>query len=540
MKWVNSEKTSYTYDENKNIISTISSKWSNSTWVNNSKIAQVFNNLNQLTSREIFQWNTTKKAWVPLMEYNYVYNTSGAANGKIYTESQWIWDSSQNEYVAYEKTKYTYDTNGYLQIEESQEPAGLGYLWNTKSTETYVRDSHGNVLSYVMESTSVGPISHYTYTYDGRNNRLSTTTYDWDNNSEAWVIARVERRSYDGYNNLLSITSFNSQDVQTSVTTYYYSSSDYCPIDIDWNYMFTWDGEFPKQWYTGDSIAVVTKINNNNEEPFSGSLALQLVNDDDEDISQFVTVLNLEDSVIESYNYQFVRFEGKLIVPAGNYLVYLLYKESATDNWKLAGVTEGHYNPDTFVVSTKPIIKEYVILAQRKTNANWYYLTSVNAGTEYTPHLEAINSGTNDKTKVQRANLEDKFIWTIEESESSVLLKNGNEYISYSSGNTAYMSANGRLLTQETGIPSDLVCYTFIDSGNNKRYLSLNTTNDYFSFYKGTQAQNLLVLEYGEKIATYVENTNINQQTANKVFKDGQIYILRGDKTYTVTGQEVK
>ena len=192
------------------------------------------------------------------------------------------------------------------------------------------------------------------------------------------------------------------------------------------------------------------------------------------------------------------------------------------------------------MVSTKPIIKEYVILAQRKTNANWYYLTSVNAGTEYTPHLEAINSGTSDKTKVQRANLEDKFIWTIEELEANVLLKNGDEYISYSSGNTAYMSANGRLLTQETGNPSDLVCYTFIDSGNNKRYLSLNTTNDYFSFYKGTQAQNLLVLEYGEDTATYIENININHQTANKILHNGQILILRGDKTYTLQGQEVK
>lgn len=540
LKWVNSEKTNYTYDKNRNLTSTISSKWSNNSWVNDTKLVQEFNSLNQLTSKEIYQWNTTQKAWVPLMNYNYVYKTSGAANGKIYTESQWLWDNSQNEYVAYAKTRYTYDDNGFLQIEESLKPAGTGYLWNTNTTETYVRDSQGNVLSYVYESVSAGPISRYTYTYDDRSNRITTTAYEWDSNSETWIISDVERRIYDAYNNLLSITSFDSQNEQTNVTTYYYSASDYYPIDIDGNYTYTWNGEFPKQWYTGDSIAVVTKINNNNEEPFSGSLALQLVNDDDEDISQFVAVLNLEDSVIESYNYQFVRFEGKLIVPAGNYLVYLLYKESATDNWKLAGVTEGHYNPDTFVVSTKPIIKEYVILAQRKTNANWYYLTSVNAGTEYTPHLEAINSGTNDKTKVQRANLEDKFIWTIEESDSNVLLKNGEEYISYSSGNTAYMSANGKLLTQEAGTPSDLVCYTFIDSGNNKRYLSLNTTNDYFSFYKGTQAQNLLVLEYGENTATYIENTNINHQTANKILHNGQIFIIRGDKTFTVTGQEVK
>ena len=540
LKWVNSQKVSYVYDTNKNMTSAVTTKWTNNAWINDSKILQTFNELSQLTTKEVLQWNTTQKAWVPIMEYNYVYKTSGAANGKIYTESQWIWDSSQNDYVAYSKTRYTYDANGYLQIEETLEPAGLGYLWNTKSTETYVRDSQGNVLSYVLESVSVGPISHYEYTYDNRNNRLSTTTYRWNNTSETWAVSNVERRSYDGFNNLLSIASYDDQNEQTSLTTYYYSSSNYCPIDIDWNYMYTWDGEFPKQWYTGDSIAIVTKINNNSDQPFVGSLALQFINDDDEDISQFVDVLSMEDSEIEPLNYQFVRFEGKIIVPEGNYLVYLLYKESAQENWKLAGVTEGHFNPDTFVVSEKEIIKEYIILAQRKTNANWFYLTSVNAGTEYTPHLEAVNSGTADKLQVISNNLEAKYIWQIEESEAGILLKNGDEYISYSSGNTAYMSSNGRLLTKETGTPSDLVCYTFVDSGNNKRYLSLNTTNDYFSFYKGTQAQNLLVLEYGEKTTTSLDEITTSQQAVTKILRNGQIFILRGEKTYTITGAEVK
>lgn len=313
----------------------------------------------------------------------------------------------------------------------------------------------------------------------------------------------------------------------------------YNPIELGLTEMFAWRGSH-EHWYTGDSIRFITEIRNHESIPFRGDLTVKLVNKEDESIYQFFETGSCANAPIPAYGDSITSVDAVLTVPAGEYDAFILYRNNVEEEWKMVGCAHGFINPGPLTVETPPVIQQYVILAQRKTTANWYYLTSVNAGTEYTPHLEAINSGTNDKTKVQRANLEDKFIWTIEESDSNVLLKNGEEYISYSSGNTAYMSANGKLLTQEAGTPSDLVCYTFIDSGNNKRYLSLNTTNDYFSFYKGTQAQNLLVLEYGENTATYIENTNINKQTANKVIKDGQIFIRRGDKTYTVTGQEVK
>lgn len=37
-----------------------------------------------------------------------------------------------------------------------------------------------------------------------------------------------------------------------------------------------------------------------------------------------------------------------------------------------------------------------------------------------------------------------------------------------------------------------------------------------------------------------VENVSIDQSSATKILRNGQIFILRGDKTYTLTGQEVK
>ena len=37
-----------------------------------------------------------------------------------------------------------------------------------------------------------------------------------------------------------------------------------------------------------------------------------------------------------------------------------------------------------------------------------------------------------------------------------------------------------------------------------------------------------------------IEDVQSDQVPCTKVLRNGQIFILRGDKTYTVTGQEVK
>ncbi len=46
--------------------------------------------------------------------------------------------------------------------------------------------------------------------------------------------------------------------------------------------------------------------------------------------------------------------------------------------------------------------------------------------------------------------------------------------------------------------------------------------------------------EFTSEEATAISNTAVDQPQATKIFRDGQIYILRGDKTYTIHGQEVR
>lgn len=312
----------------------------------------------------------------------------------------------------------------------------------------------------------------------------------------------------------------------------------YNPLEMDLTAQFVWKGS-REHWCVGDSIKFITQINNNESTPFTGLLTIKLVNKTDSNVYQYFDLTDCNERTIPAKGDAIMSVNGKLTIMPGEYDAYLLYKNNESENWKLVGCTEGYINPMHLLVEPPIERNEYVILAQRKASANWYYLTSQNAGTEYTPHLEAVNSGTADKTKVKNYGLDYMYIWTIEEAEGGVLISGLDGYISYTSGNTAYMSSSGKVLSVND-LSSGLTQYWFIDSNNATRYLSLNTTNDYFSFYKGTQVQDLLVLKYTDGPTTAIDVIKPDQSTATKILRNGQIFILRGDKTYTLTGQEVK
>lgn len=106
------------------------------------------------------------------------------------------------------------------------------------------------------------------------------------------------------------------------------------------------------------------------------------------------------------------------------------------------------------------------------------------------------------------------------------------------------MSENGKLLTEDESSVEGLTQYYFTDSGT-KRYLSLNkdTKYNYFSFYKGTQAQDLLFLEFSvNHIPTTIESVNNeNKNIPIKVINNDQIYIILPDgRTYNVLGIKMK
>ena len=195
------------------------------------------------------------------------------------------------------------------------------------------------------------------------------------------------------------------------------------------------------------------------------------------------------------------------------------------------------YDDGTTPVDPPVESDRYIILAQRNATSNWFYMTS-DLGTASNKRYQAVDAGTSVLADVVNQNLADKFYWEIEGNK----LKTAAGYSTWTSGNSANLDATGKELTiqQQT---DGTYTFSFVE-GDNTRYLALNKTagNDYFAYYIGTNQiyKLMLVKEGANGTTTAIENILPVEQSATKILRDGQIFILRGEKVYTLQGQEVK
>ena len=208
---------------------------------------------------------------------------------------------------------------------------------------------------------------------------------------------------------------------------------------------------------------------------------------------------------------------------------------AVTNAWHAVGVG------DKYVEEPTTSSDQFLVLAQRKTGGNWFYMTA-DLGTAGTKRFQAIDAGTSVKEDINRTPDGEKYLWSFEDVAGGVALKNGTQYATWNAGNSAILSSAPKAFSV-VDAGEDIVNISFVDGDGNTRYLSLNATegNNYFAFYKGTtQKCNLLVIPYGEKITTELETITLTETPiVQKIMRDGQLLILRDGKTYNVMGQEL-
>ncbi len=179
---------------------------------------------------------------------------------------------------------------------------------------------------------------------------------------------------------------------------------------------------------------------------------------------------------------------------------------------------------------------KYVILAQRSATANYFYMTS-DLGTAKNKRYQAVDAKTANKNAIVVSELADTYVWEVVTSGETIRLKNGTQFSTWTSGNTANFDATGKELTVTKNSNG-----TFTLSFDT-RYLSLNATagNDYFAYYGNTdQVTKLLFLPYEDKPTTAVVNPSAaSSSQVRKVFENGIIYIIRDGERYMIDGRKV-
>ncbi len=226
--------------------------------------------------------------------------------------------------------------------------------------------------------------------------------------------------------------------------------------------------------------------------------------------------------------------------------------QSVVNAWYAVGVGDKYVEP-TEDFQLKP--GKYVIVAGRNKTGdkNWYYMTS-DLGTASTKRFQAVSTGTENMDAIALTDLEDKYVWTLEADGTNWKLKNGTQYVTWTSGNSANLGATAKSLTFEV---ADNQVQAHFNDGTNERYLSLNATtnNNYFAFYANTnQITNLFFLPYDDgstppppardcKSVPYTETFASSQgdfSVDNLTLPDGFTSIWNWDSQYGMVAKCIK
>lgn len=177
---------------------------------------------------------------------------------------------------------------------------------------------------------------------------------------------------------------------------------------------------------------------------------------------------------------------GSLIIAELLYGYGSLEYQTVFNAWGVVGIGSGY--PGT-TYDLEP--GKYMVFARRDASSNYFKMSSeLTSGS--TKRYKGVDIGSaliGSETTIPQ---DSAFIWEVEKSGNTYLLKNQKQYSTWSSGNSAALGATGKQLTI-TPQSDGTYTVTFAD-GSNTRYLSLNNTagNDYFAYYSGNgQMENL-------------------------------------------------
>lgn len=183
-------------------------------------------------------------------------------------------------------------------------------------------------------------------------------------------------------------------------------------------------------------------------------------------------------------------------------------------------------------------ISEYFILAKR-SSGNYYFLTPNKVSGK--DRLIAVDAGSSVRSGIDTINASTDYLWTVEESAQGVLLKSSSDqYLSCTAAKTATLASNGTELVARDNADGT-VTFHYAASSTEERYLSLATSgNNYFVFYANeNQFTHMLLMKKGSGTPTAIESAN-ELPSANKVLRDGQVYIIRDGAMYNMMGQKIE
>ena len=189
-KFVNEEKTDYTFNEKSELIQYINYEWENGTWVPDEKEVFGHDQNGNITLVESSEWDKGKNAWRGTGKTVSVYN----AAGKHTLYESYYWNEKNASWVMYMKLVMEYNANGLMTLEEN-------HNWE-KDEKDY---SAAKVV----------------YLYSNNNRIAGNEHYMWDDNRKSWTLTAkntVTATDASGYPTESEDYQFNAETKEFDLT----------------------------------------------------------------------------------------------------------------------------------------------------------------------------------------------------------------------------------------------------------------------------------------------------------------------------------
>lgn len=160
--------------------------------------------------------------------------------------------------------------------------------------------------------------------------------------------------------------------------------------------------------------------------------------------------------------------------------------------------TTSSFSP--YIVTTKPVqggedTANKLIIATIRSSGNYFLMTS-DLGTASTKRYQAVDTGSSSKPTAE-TNYPENALWELEASGNGYYLKSGDQYVTWTSGNSGTLETKDKAVLLTKTQNSDGTYSLHFTASDAERYIALNGTsgNNYFAFYKSGQKQNLVIIE---------------------------------------------
>jgi hypothetical protein len=229
----NGAKTLYTYDSNGNVtesvfflscdlrdncvlanVITTYDSLGNISGGDRYKYDYQFNSNRKITLRIGYHWNNTTNQWIAFSKDEYTYDTKGNTIAFI----QYEWKGTVGKWLAISKCETTYDSYGNNTSKSS-------YKWNADTNQLnhyddnmneYTYNANGNIIllySYIhyndpLLSYSYSYNDKYEFTYDASGNQTQALRYTWDANTNKLIFTGKTEKSYDANGNITSSANY--------------------------------------------------------------------------------------------------------------------------------------------------------------------------------------------------------------------------------------------------------------------------------------------------------------------------------------------